>query len=206
MRHHEVYRREDFWHAFLAWEHEARRVIRDHREFMPGDDVPDNENEVVYDEDDDDEEDVKMEDVPPAAVKLEDVVPNNYDEDAATAAAMAASLADEDTKWPGYEDVVQLSIMVTTHVASLPPPRPLLPHAPPHKVWDGQEVPPSATDDTTLRASSAVRVAASAVRVASGGGCLRHLQRGDANGRWATICVRRDRKCVWSLLQRGEAK
>jgi hypothetical protein len=29
-------------------------------------------------------------------VKLEDVIPDNYDEDTATAAAMAASLADED--------------------------------------------------------------------------------------------------------------
>jgi hypothetical protein len=49
---------------------------------MLGDDASDNEKE----DDDDEEED--MEDVPPAAVKLEDVVPDNYDEDAATTATM----------------------------------------------------------------------------------------------------------------------
>ena len=47
---------------------------------MPGDDAPDSENEVVYDEDD--EEDEEMEDVPPATVKMETLVPDDYDEEA----------------------------------------------------------------------------------------------------------------------------
>jgi hypothetical protein len=49
-----------------------------------------------------------MDDVPPATVKLEDVVPNNYDENAATVAALAASLSDEEAKWswPGLDDIV----------------------------------------------------------------------------------------------------
>jgi hypothetical protein len=62
---------------------------------MPDDDTPENENEVASDED-----------MPPAAVKLEDVVPDNYDEDVAMADAMAASLANEDANWPGYEDTI----------------------------------------------------------------------------------------------------
>jgi hypothetical protein len=114
---------------------------------MPGDDATDNKNEVAYDEDgeeeeegeegeeDDEEDEEDKEDVPPAAVKLEDIIPDNYDEDAATTAAMAASLADENANWPGYEDIVQLSAMVAQHVSSLPA------HAPPLAVWDGQEVP-----------------------------------------------------------------
>jgi hypothetical protein len=40
-----------------------------------------------------------MEDVPTAVVKLEAVLLDNYDEDAATAATMAASLVDEEAKW-----------------------------------------------------------------------------------------------------------
>jgi aminoglycoside N3'-acetyltransferase len=46
MQHEEVYRQEDSWHAFLAWEHEARRVIHGHRDFMLGDDAPDSKDEV----------------------------------------------------------------------------------------------------------------------------------------------------------------
>jgi hypothetical protein len=71
---------------------------------MPGDHEPDSENEVIYEEEDDDEDDDKdeeMEDVPPVPVKMEDVVPDNYDEDAAKAAAMVSSLADKDAKWLG---------------------------------------------------------------------------------------------------------
>jgi hypothetical protein len=124
MQHQEVYHREDFWRAFLVWEHEACHVIRDRLEFMLSDDAPVSENEVFYDEDDNDNE--EMDAMPPTDVKLEDVVPENYDEDVATANAMAASLADEDAKWLGLEDVVQLSAMVAAHVASLPP------HAPSH--------------------------------------------------------------------------
>jgi hypothetical protein len=64
--------------------------------------------------------------------KLEAVLPDDYDEDAATAAALAASLAGEEAKWSwlGLEDIVQLSVMVAEHAASLPPP-PLPPNAPP---------------------------------------------------------------------------
>ncbi|KAK1569371.1 hypothetical protein QYE76_011851 [Lolium multiflorum] len=76
-----------------------------------------------------------MEDeAPPASVKLEALVPEDYDEDAATAAAMEMSKAEE--------DVVQLSTMVVEHVASLPPPPPLALHAPPQATWEGQMVPP----------------------------------------------------------------
>jgi hypothetical protein len=121
MQHQEVYQREYFGRAFLAWEHEAHCVICGRREFMPGNDAPDSENEAVYDEDDEDEE---MKDLRLAGVKLEDVIPDNYDENTATAAAMAASLADEDANWLGLEDVVQLSAMVAAHVASLSPPPP----------------------------------------------------------------------------------
>jgi hypothetical protein len=42
-----------------------------------------------------------MEDVPLAVVKLEAVLLDNYDEGAATAATMAASLAEEEAKWYG---------------------------------------------------------------------------------------------------------
>jgi hypothetical protein len=124
--------------ASSAWEHEARRVICDLCEFRPGDDAPDSENEVFYDDEDDDN-DEDMDDVPPSIVNLEVVVPDNYDEDAATAAAMATSLADEDAKWPWLEDIVQLSAMVAAHVPSIPP---LPPHAPPQAASDGQQVPP----------------------------------------------------------------
>jgi hypothetical protein len=47
------------------------------------------------DEEDEDEED-NMEDMPPAAVKLEAVLLDNYDKDVAAAAGMAASLVDEE--------------------------------------------------------------------------------------------------------------
>jgi hypothetical protein len=49
MQHEAVYHREDFWRAFLAWEHEARRMIRNRRSFMPGDDAPESKGEVFYD-------------------------------------------------------------------------------------------------------------------------------------------------------------
>jgi hypothetical protein len=67
--------------------------------------------------------------------------------------------------WPGLEDIIQLSQMVAEHVACML----LLPHAPPHAVWDGQEVTPplsyAANDTTALCASLEVRTA-------SGGACL----------------------------------
>jgi hypothetical protein len=95
MQQQEVYRREDYWSAFLAWEHKERRVIHGRQYFMPGDDVPDSKDEVLYE----DEEEY----APRAVVKLEAVLP-----DAAITAAMAASLADEEAKWswPGLDDIV----------------------------------------------------------------------------------------------------
>jgi hypothetical protein len=82
-----------------------------------------------------------MADVPPAIVKLEVLVPDDYNEEAVTAVALAASTADEDSKWSwqGLEDVVHLSAMVAEHIASLPLPPPLPPHAPPHAAWDGSD-------------------------------------------------------------------
>jgi hypothetical protein len=64
-------------------------------------------DEVLYEEDDD-----KMEDVPLAAMKVETVLSDNYGEDAAMTAVMAASLTDEEIKWSwlGLEDIVQLSL------------------------------------------------------------------------------------------------
>jgi hypothetical protein len=59
----------------------------------------------LYD-DDEEEDDNEMEGA--AAVKLEVVLPDSYDEDAAMTAAMAASLADEEAKWSwtGLDDIV----------------------------------------------------------------------------------------------------
>jgi hypothetical protein len=146
MQQQEVYRREDYWRAFLAWEHEARRVIHGRRDSIPGDDVPDSEDDVFYKdgEDADEEGDNEMEGAPSATVKLKAVLLDNYDKDVATTGAMAASLVDEEAKWswPGLEDIVQLPQMVAEHVAFLPPPLSLPPHAPPQAAWDGQDVPP----------------------------------------------------------------
>jgi hypothetical protein len=63
---------------------------------MLGDGAPDNEDEDLYDDDGDDDE---MEDVPPADVKLEALITDDYDEDAATATTLAASEADEEAKY-----------------------------------------------------------------------------------------------------------
>jgi hypothetical protein len=41
---------EDYWLAFLPWEHEACRVIHDCWDFMPDDDILDNEDEVFYED------------------------------------------------------------------------------------------------------------------------------------------------------------
>jgi hypothetical protein len=82
--------------VFLASEHELHQVIRGRRDFMPNDDAPDSEDEDDKKDDVVDEEaDIEMEDVPPATVKLEVVLPDNYDDDAATAATMAAPLEDD---------------------------------------------------------------------------------------------------------------
>jgi hypothetical protein len=81
LQHEEVYRCEDFCRAFPAWEHETRRTIRGKRDFMLGDAAPDNEDEIGYNDEEDEEEDNEMEDVPPAIMKLEALVPDDYDED-----------------------------------------------------------------------------------------------------------------------------
>jgi hypothetical protein len=60
---------------------------------MPGDAAPDSEDKIGSDDEDDDE----MKDVSP--VKLVALVPDDYDEEAATVAALAALKAHEDSKW-----------------------------------------------------------------------------------------------------------
>jgi hypothetical protein len=111
----DAYLREDFWRAFLAWEHEACWTIRGTLDFQPGEAARDNG----------DEKDEEMEDVAPlVAVKPEALIPDDYDEEAAIAATLTTSKANEDSKWswPRLEDVVQLSAMLAEHVASLPLP------------------------------------------------------------------------------------
>jgi hypothetical protein len=44
--------------------------------------------------------------------------------------------------FPGYVDVIALTGIVAEHLASLPPPPPLPPHAPLLATYQGQEVPP----------------------------------------------------------------
>ncbi|KAK1602713.1 hypothetical protein QYE76_027025 [Lolium multiflorum] len=77
-------------------------------------------------------------------VKQETFVLNDYDEEAAIAAAMEQSRTEEEAKWSwtGLDEVLQLPAMVADHIASLPPPLLLPPHAPPQAEWDGQTVPP----------------------------------------------------------------
>jgi hypothetical protein len=82
------------WRAFLVWEHEARRMIRGRRDFMPSDAAPNIEDEIGYNDEDD-----EMEDMTPAVVMLEALVPNDYNEDMAMAAALEASKVDEESKW-----------------------------------------------------------------------------------------------------------
>jgi hypothetical protein len=51
-----------------------------------------------------------MADVPPAIVKLEVLVPDDYKEEAATDAALATSKADEESKWSfGVPDLLTIS-------------------------------------------------------------------------------------------------
>jgi hypothetical protein len=59
MQQEEVYRREDYWRAFLSCEQEACQFNRGHRDFMPGDDAPDSEDEVFYEEDDTEDEEME---------------------------------------------------------------------------------------------------------------------------------------------------
>jgi hypothetical protein len=84
--------------------------------------------------------DEEMEDAAPLiAVKLDDIIPEDYDEETAIAAAMELSRAEEEAKWswPGLEDIVRISAMVAEHVANLPSPPPLPPHVPAQVAWDG---------------------------------------------------------------------
>jgi hypothetical protein len=132
LRYDRAYHRRDFWRAFLAWEHEARRATTEVRDFQPGEDYGD----LAAATDDDD-------DAPPA-VKQEPLLPEDYN-DAAVPRALAESKAEEDAKWSReaeLDDVVWLSALVAEHHASLPSPPPLPPHAPPHAEWQGQMVPP----------------------------------------------------------------
>jgi hypothetical protein len=96
LQYEEANLRKDFWHAFLALEHEARQTIHGKRDFLLGDAAPGSKDEIGYDEEGEDD---KMEDVPPAIVKLETLVPDDYDEEAAMVAALVASKADEESKW-----------------------------------------------------------------------------------------------------------
>jgi hypothetical protein len=50
---------------------------------------------------------------------------------------------DEDKAYLGYSDAIALTGMVAEHLASLPPPPPLMPHAPLLAAYKGQEVPRS---------------------------------------------------------------
>jgi hypothetical protein len=92
---------EDFWAAFLAWEHEARRRSR----FL-GDRLPWQQEQLVEMPDDDDDHDDRE-----AQVEVPAAVP--YDGDAHFEAemkeAMARSVADEAAMWPGMEDLLRQS-------------------------------------------------------------------------------------------------
>jgi hypothetical protein len=75
MWHEEAYQREDYWRAFVSWEHEARWMIRGKRDFMPGDSALDSEDEISYN---DKEGEVEEEYVTPSVtLKLEAVVPDD---------------------------------------------------------------------------------------------------------------------------------
>jgi hypothetical protein len=54
---------------------------------------------------------------------------------------LEASKADEDARYEGYNDAIALTGMVAWHMASMPPPPPLPPHARPVADYVGQEVP-----------------------------------------------------------------
>jgi hypothetical protein len=83
-----------------------------------------------------------MEDVvPPGAGDLpseyQAVVAAGYDEEALLQQVLEASKADEDERQEA------LTRMVARHLALLPPPPPLPPHAPLLAAYEGQEVPPT---------------------------------------------------------------
>jgi hypothetical protein len=85
-------------------------------------------------------------DVPPGAgdlpSKYQALVAGGYDEEVLLQQVLEASKAEEDEAYPGYNDAIVLTGMVTEHLASLPPPPPLPSHAPLLAAYEGQEVPP----------------------------------------------------------------
>jgi hypothetical protein len=106
---------------------------------------------VPPDEEDEDDENyhaVKeeaMEDVPPGARYLppeyQALVAGSYDEEALLLQALEVSKVDKDKVFPGYSEAIKLTGLVANHLASLPPPAPLLPHARPFADYEGQKVP-----------------------------------------------------------------
>jgi hypothetical protein len=67
-------------------------------------------------------------DLPP---EYQAVVAAGYDEEALLQQALEASTADKDRIFPSYSDAITLTGMVAEHLASMPPPPPLQPHARP---------------------------------------------------------------------------
>jgi hypothetical protein len=57
---------------------------------------------------------------------------------------LEASKADEDKRFPDLQEALSLAGMVAQHLASLPPPPPLPPHARPVADYEGHEVLPPA--------------------------------------------------------------
>jgi hypothetical protein len=64
-----------------------------------------------------------------------------YDKDALLQQILEAFKGDEDAAFPGYDEAIALTGMVAEHIASLPPPPPLPPHASLLAAYKGQEVP-----------------------------------------------------------------
>jgi hypothetical protein len=87
-----------------------------------------------------------MEDVPLGAgylpLEYHALVAGGYEEEALLLQALEASKADEDEVCPGYSEAIKLTGLVANHLASLPPPPPLPPHARPFADYEGQEVSP----------------------------------------------------------------
>jgi hypothetical protein len=64
---------------------------------------------------------------------------------------LEASKADEDEFCHGYSKAIKLMGLVANHLASLPPPQPVPPHARPFADYEGQEVPPPSGVSRRLR-------------------------------------------------------
>jgi hypothetical protein len=112
---------EDFWAAFLAWEHEARRRMSFLGDHLPWQQVQLTELPDDHEDDHDDRE--RQEEVPAA-------VPYDGDAhfEAEMAEAIARSNADEAAMWPELEAALQRSAQEAEERANLPP-------APPLPVW-----------------------------------------------------------------------